>query len=78
MDLFCVKAREIVDKKAAGSSIETSNVVAKSAEDAIARVRKEKVGMTWDWRDDDDKKRISKITSIEVIEVTHIADIDFN
>jgi len=51
-------------------------VLASGAEDAIARLRKARVGTTFKWEDEGGKTKTSKVTAIHIIAVECVGSID--
>lgn len=80
--VFAVKYTEFViekkgDKRRA-SSTETANVAADDAEKAIAKLRKERIGDSWDWTDDTTgNKNIAKVVRVDILGVQHVCDIEY-
>lgn len=77
MNLYRVTVLEETDKNTENLDRETYTVVSANAEAAIARVRREVVGRSWRWDDDNGKQRTSKTTAITVLGVQMIATVDF-
>jgi hypothetical protein len=77
MEVFKVSVSEITDSHKDTAERKDYVVASKDAESAIALVRKRVVGKPWEWRDDDGKKRLSRVTSLSVFGVEHVASLDF-
>lgn len=75
--VFEVKYESVVDGKHDLASSASKNVLARDAEDAVAKVKKDVLGETWNYDDDKTgKKKTAKITHVRVTGVLHVCDID--
>lgn len=75
--VFKVKYTEFSKSTKKGSestrgSEESTNVMADNAEEAIAKLRKNRVGSSFVWEDDDSKKYRDTVTRINVLGVEHV------
>lgn len=74
--LYEVKFTESHNKTPADGGAESMRVVAENVEEAITRVRKKQVGLTWDNGEKGKAKRTYSVTSIAVQGVTLVSPID--
>ena len=51
-------------------------VLAASVENAIVALRKHRIGQTWDWEDDDGKKRTERVAEVRLTSVECVGEID--
>ncbi len=76
--VFTVRYEEFTDNdKQATDTGARSTVTARSAEDAIAKVRDRALKQSWTWHDDDGKEHTSSITSVRILSVEHVCDLTF-
>lgn len=73
-DVYEVKARVTID----GDNEESydRNVLARNAEEAVAKTRNVAMSDKWTWEDDDGKKHTSRHTSFKLIAVNRVCEVD--